>query len=198
VIRLTIEEKLQHFQEFTMEDAREKSSQMLEEYTSSLEKIFEEHKEKKIRQAQLQIQTETERLKQNRNKEVCTQHLHIRRKISRKQEELKEKLFVEVKDLLCKFMESPEYNQLLISQIKAAKKFAKEQEITIYIDSADTSRKSALEVATNTMLTVSEHSFIGGMKATIPARNILIDNSFESKLAEAKANFVFNGGISND
>lgn len=195
---MTIEEKLQHFQEYTMQDAREKSSQILDEYNASLEIIFEEHKEKKFRQAQLEIKTETERLKHDKNKELSKQHLHIKRKITKRQEELKEKLFIEVKDLLYKYMESTEYNNLLISQIIAAKKFAKDYKITIYIDPSDSSRKSSLEVATNTQLTVSNYSFIGGIRATIPDRNILIDNSFETKLTEAKANFIFNGGISND
>lgn len=196
--RLTLEEKLQHFQEFTMEDARKKSSELLDDYNASLEQIFEEHKEKKLRQSQLSIKTETESLKHNRNKEVSKQHLHIRRKITRKQDELKEKLFVEVKDKLGKFTDTPAYNQLLIKQINAAKNFAKDQNITIYIDPADASRRSSLEVATNTLLTVSEYSFIGGIRAVISDKNILIDNSFETKLAEAKANFTFNGGISND
>ncbi|PXV85314.1 vacuolar-type H+-ATPase subunit E/Vma4 [Lachnotalea glycerini] len=195
---MTIEEKLQHFQDFTMQDARDKSNQMLDEYSASLDKIFEEHREKKLRQAQLEIKTQTESLKHDRNKELSKQHLHIKRNITKKQENLKEKLFVEVKDLLCKFMESAEYNQLLISQIKAAKNFAKDQNITIYLDPADSSRRSSLEVSTNTMLTVSKYSFIGGIRAIIPDKNILIDNSFETKLSEAKANFTFNGGISND
>lgn len=195
---MTIEEKLQHFQDFTMQDARNKSNEVLDEYTASLEQIFEEHKEKKLRQSQLEINTETESLMHSRNKEVSKQHLHIKRKITRKQEDLKEKLFVEVKDLLCNFMESPDYNQLLVNQINTAMKFAKDKKITIYIDPADSSRRSSLEVATNTLLTVSEYSFIGGTRAIIAEKNILIDNSFETKLAEAKANFSFNGGISND
>lgn len=195
---LTLDEKLQHFQEFTLQDARDRSTQMLEEYNASLEQVFEEHKEKKLRQAQLEIKTETESLNRNKNKELSKQHLHVKRNITIKQEELKEKLFVEVKDLLSHFMESPEYNQLLISQINAAKNFAKEEEVVIYIDPADSSRLASLQVATNTLLTVSEYSFIGGTRATIPRKNILIDNSFETKLAEAKSNFIFNGGISND
>lgn len=195
---LTLEEKLQHFQEYTMQDAREKSGQMLDEYIASLDKIFEEHKEKKLRQAQLEIKTETESLKQERNKELSKQHLHIKRKITRRQEELKEQLFVEVKDLLSKFMETGEYEQLLISQINSAKNFANGQELVIYIDPLDAARQTKLEAETNVSLTVSNNSFLGGTRATILDRNILIDNSFETKLAEAKANFIFNGGISND
>jgi vacuolar-type H+-ATPase subunit E/Vma4 len=94
-------------------------------------------------------------------------------------------------------MDTPAYNQLLIHQINAAKMFAKDQKITIYIDPADSSRRSSLEVATNTLLTVSEYSFIGGTRAIIADKNILIDNSFETKLAEAKVNFLFDGGSCN-
>jgi vacuolar-type H+-ATPase subunit E/Vma4 len=181
-----------------MQDARTKSTELLDDYNASLEQIFEEHKEKKLRQSQLEIKTQTESLKHDRNKEVSKQHLHIKRKITRKQDELKDKLFVEVKNLLSDFMDTPAYTQLLINQINAAKNFAKDQNITIYIDPADSSRRSSLEVATNTMLTVSEYSFLGGTRAVIPEKNILIDNSFETKLSEAKSNFTFNGGISND
>ena len=38
---------------------------------------------------------------------------------------------------------------------------------------------------------------MGGIKATIPAKNILIDNSFASKLEKLKADFSFNGGATN-
>lgn len=195
---MTTEEKLIHFQEFTMQDARNKSNALLDEYTSSLENIFEEHKEHKLRQAQLEIKTETESLERAKNKELSKQHLHIKRKITRKQDELKDKLFVEIKNLLSDYMATPEYNQLLINQIKAAKEFANDLDVIIYIDPADSKRLSSLELAANASLTISEYSFSGGTRAVIPAKNILIDNSFETKLLEAKENFSFNGGISNE
>ncbi len=43
-------------------------------------------------------------------------------------------------------------------------------------------------------MTVSEYSFMGGTRAVLPGRNILIDNSFESKLAGAKESFQLKGG----
>ena len=38
---------------------------------------------------------------------------------------------------------------------------------------------------------ISEYSFLGGTRAVIPGKNILIDNSFQAKLAEARENFQF-------
>ena len=41
---MTTEEKLQHFLDTCMEDARVRSGRMLDEYMTALEKTFEEHK----------------------------------------------------------------------------------------------------------------------------------------------------------
>lgn len=198
MIYLTTDEKLLHFQEFTMADAREQCNRLLDEYTASLEAVFEEHKQEKLRQSELIIKTETEGLERNKNKELSKQHLHIRRKITRKQNELKEKLFLEVKDLLLDYMKTADYENLLLTQIKEAVSFAKGQEMIIYIDPADASKQSDLESKTGAKLTVSEYSFLGGTRAIISARNILIDNSFESKLAERKENYTFDGGKKHD
>lgn len=195
---MTTDEKLLHFQEFTMADAREQSNKLLDEYNASLETVFEEHKHEKLRQSELIIKTETEGLERNRNKELSKQQLHIRRKITRKQNELKDKLFIEVKDLLLEYMKTAEYEELIINQIKDACKFANGQEMIIYIDPADASKKADLESKTGVTLTVSEYSFLGGTRAVISERNILIDNSFESKLADAKQQYTFDGGKKHD
>ena len=47
---MTTEEKLQHFTTYAMEEARHKSDVMIREYTDAMEKIFQEHQEKKRRQ----------------------------------------------------------------------------------------------------------------------------------------------------
>ena len=41
---MTTEEKLQHFLDTCMEDARTRSNRMLDEYMTALEQTFEEHK----------------------------------------------------------------------------------------------------------------------------------------------------------
>ena len=92
-------------------------------------------------------------------------------------------------------MATPEYQQLLISQIREILKFAGNEEVTIYIDPADRSCLSSLIAAVNHPLTVSEYSFSGGTRAVIPGRHILIDNSFAAKFDAAKKNFTFDGGV---
>ena len=84
---------------------------MIREYTDAMRKIFEEHQEKKRRQEELEIKTETDRLVRENNKQFSEEQIEIKRTLSKKQDELKEKLFVEVKDLLANFAETREYHQ---------------------------------------------------------------------------------------
>ena len=194
---MTTEEKLQHFTTYAMEEARNKSDAMIREYTDAMRKIFEEHQEKKRRQEELEIKTETDRLVRENNKQFSEEQIEIKRTLSKKQDELKEKLFVEVKQLLEDYMTTSAYQQLLIKQIKNIQKEAGSGKLILYIDPADSDKRSSLQVATGAPVTVSEYSFMGGTRAVLQDRNILIDNSFASKLEKLKADFSFNGGATN-
>ena len=193
---MTTEEKLKYFEESSLEEARKQASAMIEEYKVNLDKVEKEHKATTLRQSDLQLKTESDNLKRNNNM-ALSKELQIKRKITQKQNELKEKLFVEVKQLLEDYMTTSAYQQLLIKQIKNIQKEAGSGKLILYIDPADSDKRSSLQVATGAPVTVSEYSFMGGTRAVLQDRNILIDNSFASKLEKLKADFSFNGGATN-
>lgn len=200
---MTTEEKLQHFLDFCMEDARTRSAKMLDEYTAALEQTFAEHQADAKRRAEQQVALESERIEHETNKRLSLEQIGIKRELGHKQEELKEKLFVELTNKLVQYMETPGYTDLLVKQVKAAKEFAGDDCVTIYIDPADGSKLNQLAMRGCVDLKVSEYSFSGGTRAVIPSRHILIDNSFQTKLAEAKRDFRFDlkdleGGISHE
>lgn len=200
---MTTEEKLQHFLEFCMKDARSRSAKLLDDYGAALEQTFKEHQEDARRRAKQQVSLESERIEHETNKKLSLEQIGIKRELSHKQEELKDKIFVELKDELEKYMQKPEYSQLLENQIHHAREFAGTDEFTIYIDPADEMRLNRLALHNSADLRVSEYSFMGGTRVVIPSRHILIDNSFQTKLEEAKHDFRFNrkdleGGMSHD
>lgn len=200
---MTTEEKLQHFLEFCMEDARTRSARMYDDYTAALEQTFEEHKVDAKRRADMQLQIESEKIEREINKTLSIEQINIKRILGRKQEELKEMLFVEVRDILANFLESSEYDELLDRQIQAEKSLAGEDEMIIYLDPADETKHHQISLLNhNTNIKISEYTFTGGTRAVIPSKNILIDNSFQTKLAEAKRDFRFElesaGGETND
>lgn len=191
---MTTEEKLNHFEESALEQAKTESLAMIDEYRSSLDRVFEEHRLTKERQADLQLKTETVSLTRAKNKALSKQQIELKRQVKKKQSELKDKLFVEVKTKLEEYMDTPAYHELLTRQIQEILKYANGERVTIYIDPADVSKRAGLMAETGAPLCVSRESFMGGTRAILADRHILIDNSFATKLKEEKAEFTFNGG----
>ena len=97
---MTIDEKLSHFYDITVEDARAKAAAILEEHKETLEKMTEERKALSEENAQTQIKAETANARREVNKALSAEQLTIKRDWTKKQNELKEKLFSEVKGLL--------------------------------------------------------------------------------------------------
>lgn len=191
---MTTDEKLQHFLDISMEDAREKSARLYDEYASALEQAFEEHKKDAARRLDMQLQGESDKLGREMNKKLALAQINLKRRISKRQEELEDMLFVEVRNMLTDFMASPAYVKLLEDQILAARKLAGSSDIIIYIDPADEPLLMHLSVENREAIKISQYSFFGGTRAVVPQAHILIDNSFETKLNEARHNFQFDLG----
>ncbi len=192
---MTTEEKLQHFTTYAMEEARHKSDVMIREYTDAMRKDFSGASgEKSVVRRSLKSRPRQIVWFVRNNKQFSEEQIEIKRTLSKKQDELKEKLFVEVKDLLANFAETREYHQMLVKQLREAREFAGGDEVILYIDPSDAQKKYSIESEVGAPVTVSEYSFMGGTRAVLPGRNILIDNSFESKLAGAKESFQLKGG----
>ena len=77
----------------------------------------------------MQIAAEKERIARETNKNLSLGQIEIRRSYSRKDEELRGKVFSELRDRLARFMETPKYDALLEAQIKKEKAFAGSSEI---------------------------------------------------------------------
>ena len=191
---MTTEEKLKHFQDICMTDARERSAKMLDDYMNALDATYEEHVADARRRADMQVEAETDKLERETNKRLSIGQLDLKREFSQKQEELKDKLFVELRDRLANFMETQEYQHLLDRQVKAAKAFAGDEELIIYMDPSDADKVQRIAMHYNATIKVSEYSFNGGTRAVIPSKHILMDNSFDTKFNEARHEFKFDLG----
>lgn len=191
---MTIEEKLDHFGALCYNDARERGDKMLDDYTASLQKILEEHRVDAKRQADMQVAAEAETIKREINKALSIEQINIKRQFSMRQDELKLMLMDELRDRLASFRRTDAYEALLTEQITRALQFAAGAPVTIYLDPGDSERGERLSRAAGTELTLSSYPFLGGTRAVISSRNILIDNSFQTKLEEAQANFQFRLG----
>ena len=195
---MTTEEKLQHFYDVSMESAREEAQKALEEYRRALDDMFEEHKKEKEKSVELRLKLETENAKREINKALSAEQLHIKRKLSKKQQELREKIFIDLQAKLEIFRKSSDYPQWLEEKIKEAQNIANADEIQIYLSKIDENLKESIEAETGLSIQLSEEPFMGGMRAVIPAKNILIDQTFLTMFESEKEEFNFDGGLLNE
>lgn len=191
---MTIEEKLQHFYDSSIEEAYQEASQMIEEHKKNLDAMLSEHKRSRRQSAEAEVKAEAENARREVNKALSAQQLMIKRNWTKKQNELKDKLFAEVQNLLKDFVKTPEYDSYLCRKIKDAQDFAGEDELHIYLTPSDSSRLESISQKTGAELRLADEEFIGGIRAIIPGKNILIDNSFREAFLACKKEFKFDGG----
>ena len=191
---MTLEEKLSHLQASSMEEARAEGNAIIDNYREALEKVLKDHKEEMRWQAETRIKAEQSNARHMLNQANARTQLELKRKTGKVQVELKDKIFKEAHMLVNEYMQTDEYEAYLVKSIRKATEFAPGEEMTIYINPSDEPRLSSLEKVTGTRLTVSSEDFIGGTRAVIRERNILIDNSFTTLLRNEYDKFIFSGG----
>jgi vacuolar-type H+-ATPase subunit E/Vma4 len=177
-----------------MEEARAEGNAIIESYREALQKVFDDHKKEAINQSETQVKAETLNAKQQFNRSLSKSQVELKRRHGKIQQELKDKIFEEANNLLQEFMASEAYEDFLIRCIRKAMAFAPDESVTIYLNSSDEARRSDLEDATGAHLTISEEDFVGGIRAIIRSRNILIDHSFKTSLINEYDKFLFQGG----
>lgn len=191
---MTLEEKIEHLQTVSMAEARAEGNAIIDNYRAALEKVLEDHKEEALLQSQTRIKGETVNARQQLNQATAKAQLELKRKQGKIQQELKDKIFKETITLIQDYMKTEAYEDFLIKCIHKAIEFADGEPMTIYINPSDEQRRSDLEDASGIRLTISSEDFIGGVRAVIRGRNILIDNSFKTQLRNEYDRFLFSGG----
>ena len=195
---MTTEEKLQHFYEVSMDTAREEATKVLDEYKAALETEMERHKQEKQAASESQFKIDSDNAAREINKALSAEHLHIKRKLSKKQQKLKESIFAEVEELLDDFSKKPEYTDWLEDKIKQSLEIAEIDSVQIYLTAKDSAKAEELTKRTGITPLISETDFLGGIRAVIPEKNILIDNTFLTAFENEKERFNFDGGFTHE
>ena len=131
-----------------MEEARARGNEIIDQHQKALEGVFKTHKQEAVMQADTRIKTETASARQQLNTVTSKGQLKLRRQLSRVQNELKNKLFEEVREMAEEYMKTEAYKELLVSYIAKAARFADGNPLTIYINSSDEDKKEFLEKRT--------------------------------------------------
>lgn len=188
---MTDEEKLKQFYEVTIEDAKRQNLKEVGEFEDALRQSFADHREDAERKAELEVKLQKEVLLKQKNSETARRQTELRRMLGQKQDELKQELFESIEERLIKFKSTDEYLVYLKKCIDKSMAFAKGMDMTVYIDTSDEKLVSQLGYGNEVNFKVSEDKLIGGIRAAIPEKNVLIDETFSSKLKEEHRRFKF-------
>ncbi len=191
---MTQEDKLRNFYDLSIESASRQRDQMLADCRASLEADFEAHRSEKENIVSDRMKSETTALSRELKRDLSDRQNRIRQNLAKRQREVKEEIFANVADKLSAFRKTPEYHTWLFRKVRAALAFAGKEEVTIYVDPADETYTDEIHAVCGVQPVISNVAFGGGIRAVIRSRNILIDNSFATLMAEAKENFTFDGG----
>lgn len=188
---MQIKEKLEVFRQSAIEVAQQESRTELEEYEKNCRRELEQFKKNKEQEMEHAFQMEEIKIHRKMNRKISEEISRQKRILDECQQQKKEKLFELVEQKLLEYQRTEAYDQYLEVQIKRAAEFAKTEEITIYINPTDVEKKEKLEQKTGVKLTVSQRDFGGGIRAVIHAKNILIDESFLTRLEQERNSYNF-------
>ena len=191
---MTLEQKIEHLKDAAMQEARAEGNAIMKQHEDALEGVFEQHKAEALRQSETRIKAEGINARQQLNMAMSKAQLELKRELSKTQKELKKELFQEVDEKVQEYMKTEDYKHLLVAYIEKAARFAGGEAMTIYINPTDADKKEYLEEHTGMTLTLRKEDFIGGVRAVIHERNILIDRAFKGAIDNEYHKFVFKGG----
>lgn len=190
---MTLEEKIAHLQTSSMEQARLEGNDIIDSHRELLEKELADHKKEVTHQSKLRIMEEKTKAKLALNQTRAKYQLEQKRRRGKVQQELKDKIFDEARQLVGEYMKSEDYDEFLVKCIRQAEKYAGDDLVTIYINASDEEKRKKLEEVTGVSLKISKEDFIGGVRAVIHSRNILIDHSFFTQLRDEYEKFLLGG-----
>lgn len=186
---MTIEEKLDNFYTAVIDSATAQSIEIMEEYESALAKTYEERRMKALKRANNTYRLEVDHIIREKNRMLSQSSLEIKRRIMERTTELTDLIYQEVRQRLQDYMNTPDYVNYLKTKIIQSLDFARTDEMIIYINPSDEGLIPVLEEETKVKVTISNRDFFGGIRAVIPARSVLIDHSFTTKLEDSINHF---------
>ena len=163
---MTNEEKITHIRTAAMEEARAEANAIVKQHEDALRSVFEQHQIEARRQSETRVRAESVTAKQQLNMAMSKAQLELKREMG-----------------------------VLILYIAKAAQFASGMAMTIYINPSDADKKTYLEERTGMTLTISKVDFIGGVRAVVPEKNVLVDYAFKGALENEYQKFQFRGGV---
>lgn len=188
---MKVSEKMDIFYQATIDAANEQAGKMLQEYKETYEDGLEEYEKQRKKAMETGMRMAKERLRKRVNRETSEEMLKAKMEYHARQEEKKEELFELVQRKIDAYRKSDAYPAYLKEKVQRAVAFADGNTVVVSLDKDDEEYLDMLKNEFQCEWKISDTPFGGGIKAVIPEKNVLVDESLGTKFAAEKEHFSF-------
>ena len=189
---MDLEDKFAYFETQVNQQAQNIIDEQVNQYKATLQKDYDEFVKNTNQEFDAKFENAKKDMRKELNKNISQSQIHLQRDLYLQEEKLKKSLFAEFNDALQNYMQTDEYRNQLVVMINNLKDYAEKnrEELVVYINHSDQGMLETLFEETNANIQISDREFLGGVRGVLKDRQVLIDYSFSTLLANVEDNFT--------
>lgn len=189
---MDLEDKFAYFETQVNQQAQDIIDEQVNQYRATLQKDYDEFVKNTNQEFDAKFVNAKEDMRKELNKNISQSQIHLQRDLYLQEEKLKKTLFAEFNDAIQNYMQTDEYRNQLVVMINNLKDYAEKnrEELVVYINHSDQGMIETLFEETNANIQISDREFLGGVRGVLKDRQVLIDYSFSTLLANVEDSFT--------
>lgn len=189
---MDLEDKFAYFETQVNQQAQDIIDEQVNQYRATLQKDYDEFVKNTNQEFDAKFVNAKKDMRKELNKNISQSQIHLQRDLYLQEEKLKKTLFAEFNDAIQNYMQTDEYRNQLVVMINNLKDYAEKnrEELVVYINHSDQGMSETLFEETNANIQISDREFLGGVRGVLKDRQVLIDYSFSTLLANVEDSFT--------
>lgn len=189
---MDLEDKFAYFETQVNQQAQDIIDEQVNQYRATLQKEYDEFVKNTNQEFDAKFVNAKKDMRKELNKNISQSQIHLQRDLYLQEEKLKKTLFAEFNDAIQNYMQTDEYRNQLVVMINNLKDYAEKnrEELVVYINHSDQGMIETLLEETNANIQISDREFLGGVRGVLKDRQVLIDYSFSTLLANVEDSFT--------
>lgn len=189
---MDLEDKFAYFETQVNQQAQDIIDEQVNQYRATLQKDYDEFVKNTNQEFDARFVNAKKDMRKDLNKNISQSQIHLQRDLYLQEEKLKKTLFAEFNDAIQNYMQTDEYRNQLVVMINNLKDYAEKnrEELVVYINHSDQGIIETLLEETNANIQISDREFLGGVRGVLKDRQVLIDYSFSTLLANVEDSFT--------
>ncbi|MFJ8451591.1 V-type ATP synthase subunit E [Aerococcus viridans] len=189
---MDLEDKFAYFETQVNQQAQDIIDEQVNQYRATLQKDYDEFVKNTKQEFDAKFVNAKKDMRKELNKNISQSQIHLQRDLYLQEEKLKKTLFADFNDAIQNYMQTDEYRNQLVVMINNLKDYAEKnrEELVVYINHSDQGMIETLFEETNANIQISDREFLGGVRGVLKDRQVLIDYSFSTLLANVEDSFT--------